>query len=192
MRIVAGKFRSRRIRVGPPPGTRPTSDKLRETLFNILGTRVIESKFLDAYAGVGAIGIEAVSRGAGTVTFVDSSARACAAIRANLADLRIEGGFRVVQSDLVRALARVAQSETPPGAGGVFDIAFLDPPYAEASLYLRDLDVFAAGSFVSPDGLVILEHARGFELPEQSGRLVRFRVHPQGDSALSFYQQESQ
>ena len=182
MRIIAGRYRSRRLKVGPPPGTRPTSDRLRETLFNILGRRVIESRFLDAYAGVGAVGIEAFSRGASTVSFVDSSAKACAAIRRNLEAFDMEDEFPVLQMDLARALK---QAVTAP-----FDIAFLDPPYDSGSLYRRDLELFGAGSVLDSEGILVIEHARSMELPAGQGCLRLLRTHLQGDSALTFYEQE--
>lgn len=183
MRIIAGRYRSRRLKVGPPTGTRPTSDKLRETLFNILGRRVIESRFLDAYAGVGAVGIEAFSRGASTVSFVDASVGACAAIRKNLEALDLKDEFPVLQMDLARALKQVVK--TP------FDIAFLDPPYDSGNLYRRDLELFGAGSVLDRDGIVVIEHARSMELPAGHGCLRLVRTYSQRDSALTFYEQES-
>lgn len=183
MRIIAGRYRSRRLKAGPPAGTRPTSDKLRETLFNILGPRVIESRFLDAYAGVGAVGIEAFSRGASTVSFVDASVKACSAIRTNLGALDIEDEFLVLQLDLARALK---QGLKPP-----FDIAFLDPPYDGQHLYRRDLEQFGAGSVLAHAGVLAVEHARAMELPASEGCLRLVRTHSQGDSALTFYEQES-
>jgi len=184
VRIIAGRYRSRRLKVGPPEGTRPTSDKLRETLFNILGGRVIESMFLDAYAGVGAIGIEALSRGAATVAFVDESPEACDAIRANLESLGLTQGQQVFQTDLARALKRPVN--------GRFDIAFLDPPYGRDDLYRQDLEQFGAGACLAPDGVLVLEHLRTTQLPDAVGCLDRIRTHPQGDSALTFYQAETQ
>ena len=183
MRIIAGKYRSRRLKTGPPEGTRPTSDKLRETLFNILGGRVIESVFLDAYAGVGAIGIEAFSRGAVKVAFVDESTEACVAIRANLEELGIAENCHILQMDLARAMKR------PPD--DPFDIAFLDPPYGRDDLYSRDLERFGAGSYIARDGVLVVEHLRSTRLPESVGCLDRLRTHPQGDSALTFYQPET-
>jgi 16S rRNA (guanine(966)-N(2))-methyltransferase RsmD len=180
MRIIAGRYRSRRLKVGPPPGTRPTGDKLRETLFNILADRIIESRFLDAYAGVGAIGIEAFSRGARVVAFVDHSRKACAAIRVNLAGLGVAQEYHVLQMDLARAM-------DGPQAGG-FDVAFLDPPYARDDLHRRDLERFGEGSLLAEDGVLVIEHARSMILPDQAGCLDRVRTHLQGDSALTFYE----
>src|SRR5919108_1861334 len=119
MRIISGKFRSRRLKGTPPAGIRPTSDKLRETLFNILGARVEGSTFLDGCAGVGAIGIEAISRGAAFVYFIEQSRKACQMIRENLKSLEIDDGFKILEMDLVRGLSVLEAS---------FDIAFIDPP----------------------------------------------------------------
>ena len=120
MRIISGKFRSRHLKGTPPAGIRPTSDKLRETLFNILGPRVDGAVFLDGCAGVGAIGIEAISRGAAMVYFADQSRKACRMIRQNLSTLEIREGFKILEMDLKKALRTI---ETP------FDIAFVDPPF---------------------------------------------------------------
>src|SRR2546425_12467948 len=118
MRIISGKFKSRRLKATPPPGIRPTSDKLRETLFNILSGRIDGAAFLDGCAGVGAVGIEAISRGASFVYFVDQSRRSCQMIRENVKSLEIEEGFKVMEMDLLRALSAVNTA---------FDIAFIDP-----------------------------------------------------------------
>src|SRR5437016_2817435 len=133
MRIIAGKFKSRHLKARPPAGIRPTSDKLRETLFNILGARVEGATFLDGCAGVGAIGIEAISRGAALVCFVDQSRKATQAIRENLESLEIEEGFKILEMDIAKALNTL---NTP------FDIAFIDPPYEREDLYQAVLERF--------------------------------------------------
>src|SRR5262245_57280711 len=119
MRIIAGKFKSRRLKGTPPAGIRPTSDKLRETIFNVLGARVEGAKFLDGCAGMGAIGIEAISRGAGFVCFVEQSRKACQIIRENLKDLNIQDGFKILEMDLRKSFELI----------GTVDIGFIDPPY---------------------------------------------------------------
>src|SRR2546427_8271975 len=135
MRIISGKFKSRHLKGTPPAGIRPTSDKLRETLFNILGARVDGATFLDGCAGVGAIGLEAISRGAALVYFVDQSRKACQMIRQNLASLEIKEGFKVMEMDLVRALGILDTQ---------FDIAFVDPPYDYEGTYADVLQWFGA------------------------------------------------
>src|SRR5262249_17606414 len=156
----SGKFKSRRLKGSPPPGIRPTSDKLRETLFNILGMRVEGSTFLDGCAGVGAIGIEAISRGAGLVYFVDQSRKASQSVRENLKSLEIVEGFKVLEMDLVKALNTLNTA---------FDIAFVDPPYEQEELYKTVVERFGSASWLTPGGLLILEHSRRKTLPDFSG-----------------------
>ena len=185
MRIVAGRYRSRRLKVGPKEGIRPTSDRLRETLFNILGDRVIESTFLDAYAGVGAIGIEALSRGARFVYFVDRDSKACAAVRANLESLEVKEGFRLLRMDLSDALRLCFREDVR------FNIVFLDPPYQREDLYWRDLEQFGRDPLLEEGGLLIAEHSRAMEMPDAIEGLVRVRTRRQGDSVLTFYEPEA-
>jgi 16S rRNA (guanine(966)-N(2))-methyltransferase RsmD len=177
--VIAGTFRSRKLDAPTWDGLRPTSDKLRETLFNVLAPRVAGARVLDLYAGTGAIGIEALSRGAAHVTFVDADRRAETLIAANLARCGVENGYAIIRAAAARAVASL-------GAGPTFvpfDIILLDPPYdhppADA---LTDLD-----RVLAPDGVVVLEHARRAAAPASSGRLVRTRELASGDSTLSFY-----
>ena len=182
MRVIGGRLRSRRLEARLPAGVRPTSDKLRETLFNILGDRVIESVFLDGYAGVGAVGIEAISRGAERVYFVDRASRSASAVRANLARMGIGSGYRVLEMELGRAL-RICLRD-----GARFDIVFLDPPYERADLYRRDLEQLGRDALLRSGAMVVAEHRRGLEMPESAGRLRLKRSLEQGDSTLTFYE----
>jgi len=184
MRIIAGTFRSRQLPARVPPGTRPTSDRLRETLFNILGPRVIESVFLDAYAGTGGVGIEAISRGAAFVCFVERSAGAQAAIRANLASLGVREGCRVFGMEFGQAVRLLGRESIR------FDLVFLDPPYQREDLYARDLERLGSGSLLDAGAWVVGEHARNLEMPEAAGALRRFRTCRQGSSVLSLYRTE--
>jgi 16S rRNA (guanine(966)-N(2))-methyltransferase RsmD len=167
-----------------PVGTRPTSDRLRETLFNILGPRVIESVFLDAYAGTGAVGIEAISRGAAFVHFVERSEAAVNAIRSNLESLNVTERFQILDTDLDRALGGFLRESVR------FGIVFLDPPYGNEDGYQKDLLLLGAGSCLMPGACVVAEHSRHVELPESAGRLHRFRTRQQGSSILTFYEAE--
>src|SRR5438093_9360263 len=178
MRIISGKFKSRRLKGTPPGGVRPTSDKLRETLFNVVGARVQGAIFLDGWAGAGAIGIEAVSRGAEFVYFVEQSRKACQFIRENLKALGIQEGFQIMEMDLIRALNDIDTR---------FDIAFVDPPYDREDLYERVLDTFGRTPHTAPGGVLILEHSKRTTLPEASGKLAKIRSLVQGDAALAFY-----
>ena len=184
MRVIAGIYRSRRLIAPAGLSTRPTSDRLRETLFNVLGACVEGATFLDLYAGSGAVGIEAISRGARLVYFVDQAAPAVAAIRANLAALKISAGFKIQNTTVSAALRRFAE----PGAI-VFTLIFMDPPYAGQEDYGRTLAVIGErpAELLTADGLVVVEHSKKIGLAENYGVLRRYRVLAQGDASLSFY-----
>ena len=176
MRIIAGKYRGRRLKSPPSLQTRPTSDRLRETLFNVLGPRIEGARFLDLCAGSGAVGIEALSRGAAQVTFVDRSRKMCALIEANLDALGVaESKTVVVCSETTEFL--------PRGGYQPWDIMFLDPPYTAD--YMPALELI--GMVLAPDGLLVVEHYHKKKLSEEVGGLRRLRLLKQGDSCLSFY-----
>ena len=189
MRIIAGTYRSRVLKSLRGMKLRPTSDQLRETLFNILGPLTAGSRFVDAYAGTGAVGIEALSRGAAEVIFIEKHAPAANLIRRNLESLGVVTGATVLAVDALRGLEmlrarRDADSEAVP------EIFFLDPPYAETKEYDRVLGFLGASSFLAPGTRVIVEHSRSSALPETLGSLRRVRLLKQGDAALSFYSWE--
>jgi len=181
MRVIAGLYRSRQLKGKPPAGIRPTSDKLRETLFNVLGPRVEGASFLDGFAGMGGVGIEAISRGARMVWFVDQSHKAATIIRENLASLGVKEGFRVIEADLGKTLDLFERERT------TFDIVFMDPPYEREILYSECLSGFGERPLLSEGSVLVMEHSKRVELPATEGRLLRFRVLTQGDSTLSFY-----
>jgi len=182
MRIVAGTLRSRQLKSLKGLALRPTSDRLRETLFNILGARVEGSRFLDLFAGSGAIGIEAISRGAVSAVFVENHSAAVRLIRANLASLRIESGARVVLAEVATAIRTL--EKLPDTA---FDFIFLDPPYVEEKQYEGTLRALEKSLLAGESTIVIAEHRKTFELPASLGALERVRILHQGDAALSFY-----
>jgi 16S rRNA (guanine(966)-N(2))-methyltransferase RsmD len=184
MRVIAGIFRSRQLKGKPPEGTRPTSDKLRETLFNVLGPAVQDAVFLDGFAGIGGIGIEALSRGARAVYFVDRSRKAWEIIRENLQSLQVTAGVRVLEASMAKSLDLFERD------GVVFDIVFLDPPYEREALYTECLSEFSKRPLLAENGLLIMEHSKRVELPEVAGKLRRYRQLTQGDSTLSFYRTE--
>ena len=197
MRVIAGTYRSRRLIAPRGLATRPTSDRLRETLFNVLAARIEGAVFADLYAGSGAVGIEALSRGASLVYFVDHAAPAIEAIRGNLASLAIRSGFHIECSSVSTALRRLSimGSQGPgsqgPRAQGPCTIVFLDPPYPAAGDYASTLAILGrqAASLLTADGIVIAEHSRKMPPPlaESYGPLRRYRVLEQGDAGLSFY-----
>src|SRR6478672_10945253 len=182
MRIIAGTYRSRPLTAPRGAKTRPTSDRLRETLFNILAPRIAGARFLDGYAGTGAVGIEALSRGATAVTFVESDKRAETLIAENLAHCGVDNGYAIIRATVARAIDQLDAAAFGPYE--LFDIVWLDPPYDEQP----DATVAAAGMLVAPGGLLVLEHARRRPAPEAAGRLVRVRQVTSGDSTLSFYE----
>ncbi len=177
MRVIAGSLKGRRLRAPAWNGLRPTSDKLRETLFNILAARMPGARVIDGYAGTGAIGIEALSRGAATVAFVECDRRAQELIAENLAHCGVEKGCVIIRASVARAIVDLH------AAGASFDVVLLDPPYDQQ----YDLDVAAAADILAPGGIVVVEHARRRPPPGTLGRLVKARDVPSGDSALTFY-----
>jgi 16S rRNA (guanine(966)-N(2))-methyltransferase RsmD len=187
MRIIAGKYRSRLLKSLKGDALRPTSDRLRETLFNILAPSLAGSRFLDVFAGTGAVGIEALSRGAVEAIFIEKHAPAAKLIRRNLDTLGITTGATILTSDALTGLERLAARQT--AAASLIDFVFLDPPYAAHEDYSHTLEFLASdsASFLSPDALIIFEHHHKFSLPENVGRLKRTRLLKQGDAALSFF-----
>jgi 16S rRNA (guanine(966)-N(2))-methyltransferase RsmD len=187
MRIITGKYRSRILKSLKGLALRPTSDRLRETLFNILGPAVAGSRFLDVFAGTGAVGIEALSRGAAEAIFIDNHAPAAKLIRHNLDSLGITTSATILHADALTALQKLAARHTP--STPPIDFVFLDPPYAAHVDYARTLEFLSSPSakFLAPSTLVIFEHHHKFSLPESSGHLTRTRLLKQGDAALSFF-----
>jgi 16S rRNA (guanine966-N2)-methyltransferase len=181
MRVIAGTFKSRRLKTLRGMELRPTSDRLRETLFDILGDTVEGSMFVDLFAGTGAVGVEAISRGARRVVFVERHASAVQLIRENLKSLGITSEAEILPMDVLRGLEKLASRHASS------DFIFLDPPYAEARDYQRVLEFIGAKGMLSARGTVIAEHGKKLELPLQVQALERTRVKVQGDSALSFY-----
>ncbi|HTG00098.1 MAG TPA: 16S rRNA (guanine(966)-N(2))-methyltransferase RsmD [Nitrospirota bacterium] len=176
MRIAGGIGRGQRLKVPAGTRVRPTSDKVKQALFNILSDRVEGASLLDLFAGAGGIGIEALSRGAGRVTFVDGSRESVAAIKHNVDATNTGNRAEVVQSRADAYLTR---------ASGTFDIVFLDPPYAEELQPL--LEQIAASGVLKPDGIVIAEHFKKQPSPRAAGALALFREARYGDTVLAFY-----
>ncbi len=184
MRVITGTYRSRTLAAPPGMATRPTSDRLRETLFNVLAPRIQGARFLDLYAGSGAVGIEALSRGTTRTTFVERAAPAIKVLRANLEHLQITEGFRI-HAESARAFLNGPRSHAVE-----YDIVFLDPPYDAAAEYEIVLNLLggAAAAFLAPGAVVIAEHRKKEKLDLRYGTLERTRQLEQGDAALSFYE----
>jgi 16S rRNA (guanine(966)-N(2))-methyltransferase RsmD len=180
MRILGGGSRGRRLRAPGGLATRPTGTRVRKTLFDILAPRLGGCRFLDAFAGTGAVGLEALSRGAGAVVLVEESAAAARALRENARV--VEGGrVVVVRQDAAMALAALARS------GRAFDVVYLDPPY-DSELYEPVLEQVARLSLLAPGGVCVAQHFKKRPLPERIGGLVRARSVRVGDHLLSFYE----
>lgn len=177
MRVIAGSARG--IPLVAPEGreTRPTADRVREALFNILGPRVVDAQFLDLFAGTGAHGIEALSRGAARAIFIENSRAACDCILKNAQKARVWDQAGLHRTALPEALARVP---------GPFDIVVADPPYAYAH-YPELLQALLDYDVLAPQALVVVEHDRRAALPDIVGRLQRTRQAQYGDTVLSFY-----
>jgi 16S rRNA (guanine966-N2)-methyltransferase len=198
MRIIAGTYGSRRLEGPTGLSTRPTSDRLRETLFNVLAPRIKGvggggAGFLDLYAGSGAVGLEALSRGAARVTFVERSPAALKVLRRNLERLGIESGFAVHAESVaafLRAATRASAKPIPEGVAkpGRYEVVYLDPPYDAAQEYAATLGALGeTPGILAPGALVIAEHRRKQNLEDRYGNLKRMRLLEQGDAALSFY-----
>jgi 16S rRNA (guanine(966)-N(2))-methyltransferase RsmD len=177
MRIIAGSLKGRRLKSPTWEGLRPTSDKLRESLFNILAPRIAGARVLDGYAGTGAAGLEALSRGARSVTFVELDPRACTLIEENLRACGVADGYVIIRAGMARALPQLR------AAGSTFDIALLDPPYDSPP----DAQLPAIADLLAPGGVAVVEHAKRRPWAERIDRLLRVREVVSGDSALTFY-----
>ncbi len=172
MRVIGGEFRSRRLQSMPGTEVRPTPDRLRETLFNILSPAIKGSVFVDAYAGTGAVGIEALSRGARRVVFIEQNREAVDLIRSNLEALKIEARARVIHGSAALYLGKTNA-----------DIVFMDPPYPKEHEYRAAFEATSA----NPPEIAIVQHSVRFALPEEQGPFRRTRMVKQGDNALSFF-----
>ncbi len=173
MRVIGGEFRSRRLKSPPGADTRPTPDRLRETLFDVLAPRIAETMFLDAYAGSGAVGIEALSRGARRAIFIERSRGAVNIIRENLASLQIADRAEILAGKTLSVLARAPA-----------DIIFLDPPYSLEREYKEVLGLLGAGESC----LVVAQHSVHLQLAGQYGHLEHTRTIRQSDNCLSFFE----
>ncbi len=178
LRIIAGRLKGRRLAPVRDPSIRPTSDRVRESFFAILREAVLNSRFLDLCAGTGSVGIEAYSRGAREVVFVESGA--LNTLRENLTRCKITQDVRILSMPASRALTRLAEDSK------VFDIIFMDPPY-DSPVLEQSLDFCSRSSLLAEDGCIVVEHRQTQVLPKQFGQLSQVRCEIYGDTALSFY-----
>jgi 16S rRNA (guanine966-N2)-methyltransferase len=187
MRIIAGRFRSRTLEAPAGMATRPSSDRLRETLFNVLAPRIEGARFLDLYAGSGAVGIEALSRGAASVEFVERAPAALKVLRANLERLEVTAGFRIHGAGVGTVLRKMKPAMS--NLEVAFDVVFLDPPYDALQEYAVALGLLGgdAKGLLADNAVVIAEHRKKERLEDSYRELGRTRLLQQGDAALSFY-----
>lgn len=178
MRIVAGAFRGRRLNTPKGLKTRPTSDRVREAIFNIIAPHLAGARVLDLFAGTGAMGLEALSRGAESAVFVDESSDAVRLIRSNVTLCGVEDRTRIVQGSVEQALKRICS------AGDLFDVIFLDPPYGKG--YVEKALPHAAAA-ARLEALAVAEHHVKDVLPESAGGWARFRERRYGDTVISFF-----
>jgi 16S rRNA (guanine(966)-N(2))-methyltransferase RsmD len=186
MRISAGEHRGRRLRSPKGSKTRPTSDLLRQALFNALGSRIQGASVLDLFAGTGAVGLEALSRGAATATFVENERRAVESLRENLASLKLTPRARVLVGDVFSRVARLEQ------AGERFDCIFLDPPYGTGDLAIRCIETLAHGAVLRENGALWVQAFHKTTLPERVGSLRRTWRRRYGESGLTLYAKETE
>lgn len=179
MRVIAGEARGVQLESPKSMHVRPTQDRIRESLFSILMPRLEQARFLDLFAGTGANGIEALSRGAASATFVDSDERSLQFIKRNLAKTSLRARGHVRRLQLPEQLGRLA-GDAP------FDIVFADPPY-KFTHYLKLLDRIVDEDVLAAEGVVIVEHNRNTPMPEDGDHLVQARRNTYGDTTLSFY-----
>lgn len=178
MRIVAGRFRGRRLESPDSRRIRPTSDRVREALFSIIASRVGGATVLDLFAGTGALGLEALSRGAAQAVFVDQSAEAVRIIRANIQRLGVEDQAAVLQGAVSRVVGRLA------GKGALFDLIFMDPPYGKGDI-AATLPLLSG--LAHPEAMLMVEHSVKEDLPDSSGPWILMEDRFYGDTAISFY-----
>ena len=179
MRIIAGQHKGRQLKSFKGTDIRPTSDRVREAIFNVLGESIADSTVLDLFCGTGALGIEALSRGAKSVVFVDSSSRAVDIVKSNLEMIDCLSKTKIIKSDAVRYLRRKATEQEQ------FDIIFCDPPYRD-DVYGSVLDIISTNSVLSPHGVLVLEFAVSKEMgivPEGI-ELIKTKIY--GDTKVSF------
>jgi 16S rRNA (guanine966-N2)-methyltransferase len=181
MRVIAGKARGKRLKAPPGDSTRPVTDMIKEALFNVWGERVRDAVFLDLFAGSGSMGIEALSRGARHVVFVDNSPAAIAAIKENLRNCDFDQGHDVYRNDVIRAVSILESHEKK------FDIIYVDPPFTNQAIFDRVLNVLDQAEILDQDGVMVIRTYKKKNLPMSLNHLHKFRQNDYGESVLHYY-----
>jgi 16S rRNA (guanine966-N2)-methyltransferase len=180
LRVIAGEYRGRRLDRIEGMDIRPTSDKVKGSLFNILGDSVIDSAFLDLFGGTGGIGIEALSRGAEHVVFIDTDIKSIKVLKGNLEHLNIIDNVEVLNTDYSTGISKLYNNNKK------FDIIFIDPPYS-VGLAQNALVEIDKHPILAQSGLIIVEHGSKDEMPSSQGKLYMYRSKQYGNTTLSFY-----
>ncbi|MGZ4031842.1 MAG: 16S rRNA (guanine(966)-N(2))-methyltransferase RsmD [Tumebacillaceae bacterium] len=182
MRVIAGEHKGRRLKAVPGQNTRPTTDKVKESMFNIIGPYFEGGTALDLFAGTGSLGIEAISRGMEKAVFIDSDHKALSVIRENVMTLGLKDQAEIFKNDAKRALDSLA------ARGTRFDLVFLDPPYKLTGLYEELITKLQALELVNDRAVIVAEHTADLELPEVIGKAVRWRLATYGEISIDFYE----
>lgn len=183
MRVISGEFRGRRLNMVPGTGTRPTADKIKESMFSMMGAYFDGGQALDLYAGTGGLGIEAVSRGMAHATLVDSAYAAIKTLKENVALTKAPDRFTIIKSPVNKAIAQFAAK------GQVFDLIMMDPPYAQQEV-LEQLAAIAEGGLIRPDGLVLVETGTDVVYPETVPGYTMLRHHEYAVAQVAVFRRE--
>lgn len=181
MRVIAGMAKNKKLISPPGLSTRPLTDMIKEALFNVLGERVIGSVFLDLFCGSGSAGIEALSRGAEKVIFIDSSREAVKAVKENIENCGFSEGFEVYRNDVFKAIDILKKR------GLKFDIIFADPPFTNPGIFDKVMEALDRANILTEDGILIIRSKRDKDMPEKLVYLARYRMNSYGDSTLHYY-----
>jgi len=180
LRVISGTAKGRRLKAPPGLSTRPITDMIKEALFNVWGAKVVDARILDLFAGSGSVGIEALSRGAREVVFVDNASAAVRVIRANLDHCQLRSGFEVLRGDVFQTLQRISRQ------GLQFDLVYVDPPFTREDIFEPVMEALSQADVVAADGVVVIRLPRKKEMPTFSP-LVKYRQGNYGESSLHYY-----
>ena len=183
MRIISGAAKGIRLKTPKGMKTRPTTDRVKESVFGILGTKPEDAAVLDLFAGSGALGLEALSRGAAKATLVDKSAESIKIIKENAELAKLDSVAVICREDVLQAIKRFAN------AGMVFDLVFCDPPY-NLGLAPKTLQALDSGDLLSERGVLVLEHSRHEKLPGELKRIAAYRSEFYGETVVSFFRKQ--
>lgn len=184
MRVISGICKGRPLKAVPGMSTRPTTDKVKESLFNIVGPYFDGGSVLDLFSGSGSLGLEALSRGMDQGIFVDKDQKAIQTIKANISACKMENQSEVHRNDVLRSLKALGKRNVQ------FDLIFMDPPYKIAQIIPTLIEEIEKAELLAQDGMIICEHGEELSLPEQIGTFTKFRFEKYGITAISFFEKQ--